>query len=258
MIQFRAARTLVTYILATALRDRLFLAFLVMTALAAGIGVFIGGAAVVEKRELSIAYVATATRLIMVVGLVLFVCFYLRRSFESREVELMLSRPLSRTAFVLAHVISFILLALVATAIATIVVGAVARPEAQALLRWSLSLWLECCIMVLTALFFSLALTSAVANVLACFGFYVLARMIGLLTGIAQSTTADSPVLHFVGQAMEAIAIVIPRLDLFGQTSWLIYGVGGEVGLSVIVLQALVYAPLIVAASVFDMKRWQF
>ena len=108
MIQFRAARTLVAYIMATALRDRLFLAFLVLTALAAGIGMFIGGAAIVEKRELSVAYVATATRLIMVIGLVLFVCFYLRRSFESREVELMLSRPISRTAFVLAHVISFI------------------------------------------------------------------------------------------------------------------------------------------------------
>ena len=258
MIQLRAARTLVSYIIATALRDRLFLAFLVLTALAAGVGMFIGGAAIVEKRELSIVYVATATRLIMVVGLVLFVCFYLRRAFESREVELMLSRPLSRTAFVLAHVISFILLALVAAVIAMIVVGAVARPEAEALLRWSLSLWLECCIMVLTALFFSLALPSAVANVLACFGFYVLSRMIGLLTGIAQSTTADSPVLHFVGQVMEAISIVIPRLDLFGQTSWLIYGVGGEIGLSVIALQALVYAPLIVAAAIFDMQRWQF
>ena len=35
MIQLRAARTLVSYILATALRDRLFLAFLVLTALAA-------------------------------------------------------------------------------------------------------------------------------------------------------------------------------------------------------------------------------
>ena len=258
MIQLRAARTLVFYIMATALRDRLFLAFLVMTALAAGVGMFLGGAAIVEKRELSIVYVATATRLIMVVGLVLFVCFYLRRSFESREVELMLSRPISRTAFVLAHVISFILLALVAAVIAMFVVGAVAQPETAALLRWSLSLWLECCIMVLTALFFSLALPSAVANVLACFGFYVLSRMIGLLTGIAQSTTADSPVLHFAGQVMEAISIVIPRLDLFGQTSWLIYGVGGEIGLSIIALQALVYAPLIVAAAIFDMKRWQF
>ncbi len=201
---------------------------------------------------------ATATRLIRVVGLVLFVCFYLRRSFESREVELMLSRPISRTAFVLAHVISFILLALVAAVIAATVVGAVARPEPEALLRWGLSLWLECSIMVLTALFFSLALPSAVANVMACFGFYVLSRMIGLLTGIAQSTGHDSLALRLVGRAMEAISIVIPRLDLFGQTSWLVYGVGGEIGFSVIALQALVYAPLIVAAAVFDMKRWQF
>ena len=258
MIQLRAARTLVAYIMATALRDRLFLAFLVLTALAAGIGMFIGGAAVVEKRELSVVYVATATRLIMVIGLVLFVCFYLRRSFESFEVELMLSRPLSRTAFVLAHVISFIVLSLVATIIAAFVVGAVAQPTMEALLRWSVSLWLECSIMMLTAMFFSLALPSAVANVMACFGFYVLSRMIGLLTGIAKSGGGDSLALDVVKRSMEAISIVIPRLDLFGQTSWLIYGVGGEIGFSVIALQALVYAPLIVAAAVFDMKRWQF
>ena len=82
--------------------------------------------------------------------------------------------------------------------------------------------------------------------------------MIGLLTGIAQSTVNDSLILHVAGRVMEAISIVIPRLDLFGQTSWLIYGVGGEIGLSVIAIQALVYAPMIVAAAIFDMKRWQF
>ena len=258
MIQLRGTRTLVAYIMATALRDRLFLAFLVLTVLAASVGMFIGGTAVVEKRELSVVYVATATRLILVAGLVLFVCFHLRRSFESHEVELMLSRPISRVNFVLAHVISFVVLALVAVIIATVVVGAVARPEPLALARWSLSLWLECSIMVLTALFFALALPSAVANVMACFGFYALARMIGLLTGIAESTNANDPMLQFVGRVMEAISIVIPRLDLFGQTSWLIYGVGGEISFAVIALQGLVYAPLIVAAAIFDLERWQF
>ena len=258
MIQLRGTRTLVAYIMATALRDRLFLAFLVLTALAASMGLFIGGTAVVEKRELSVAYVAAATRLILIAGLVLFVCFHLRRSFESREVELMLSRPISRANFVFAHVISFVILSLVAVIIATVVVGLVARPEPAALARWSMSLWLECTIMVLTALFFALSLPSAVANVLACAGFYVLARMIGLLTGIAQTTGDDAVLLRVVGRIMEAISIVVPRLDLFGQTSWLIYGVGGEIGFAVIALQGLVYAPLIIAAAVFDMQRWQF
>jgi hypothetical protein len=258
MIQLRGTRTLVAYIMATALRDRLFLAFLVLTTLAVAIGVFIGGTAVVEKHELSVVYVATATRLILVMGLVLFVCFHLRRAFESREVEMMLSRPISRVNFVFAHVISFVVLALVAVVIAAVVVGLVARPEPAALLRWSLSLWLECIIMVLTAMFFSLALPSAVANVLACIGFYVLARMIGLLTGIAKVTSEDATLLHFAGQVMEAISIVIPRLDLFGQTSWLIYGVGSEISFAVIALQGLVYTPLIVAAAIFDMERWQF
>ncbi len=258
MIQLRGTRTLVAYIMTTALRDRLFLAFLVLTALAASMAVFIGETAVVEKRELSVVYVATATRLILIAGLVLFVCFHIRRSFESREVELMLSRPISRTNFVFAYVVSLVVLSLVAVIIAAIVVGAVTRPDPAGLLRWSMSLLLECVIMAMTALFFALALTSAVANVLACFGFYVLARMIGLLTGIAQTTPDEAVLLRFVGWVMEAISVVIPRLDLFGQTAWLIYGVGGEVGFLVIALQGLVFAPLVAAAAVFDIQRWQF
>ncbi len=258
MIQLRGTRTLVAYIVTTALRDRLFLAFLVLTALAASMAVFIGSTAVVEKRELAVVYVATATRLILIAGLVLFVCFHVRRSFESREVELMLSRPISRTNFVFAYVISLVILSAIAVMIATVAVGAVARPAPVALAQWALSLLLECTIMVLAALFFALGLASAVASVLVCIGFYVLARMIGLLTGIAQTTPDEAVFLRFFGWIMEAISVMIPRLDLFGQTAWLIYGVGGEAGFVVIALQGLVYVPLVVAAAVFDIQRWQF
>lgn len=258
MIQLRGTRTLAAYVVAAALRDRLFLALPVLIALAAALSMFIGAAAVVEKRELSAAYVGTATRLILVVGLVLFVCFHLRRAFDSREVEMILSRPISRTNFVFAYVISLLLLAAFAVVIATLVVAVLARPGLAPLAQWSLSLLLECAIMVLAALFFALILSSAVASALACFGFYVLARMIGLLTGIAQ-TTDDGPLfMRLVGWVMEAISVLIPRLDLFGQTEWLVHGVGGGTGLTVILLQGVVYAPLLVAAAVFDFQRRQF
>jgi ABC-type transport system involved in multi-copper enzyme maturation permease subunit len=258
MIQLRGTRTLVAYIMATALRDRLFLALLVLIALATTLAVFIGGTAVVEKRELSVAYVAAATRLIVVAGLVLFVCFQVRRWFDSREIEMMLSRPISRTNFVFAYVISLVILSAIAVMIATVAVGAVARPAPVALAQWALSLLLECTIMVLAALFFALGLASAVASVLVCFGFYVLARMIGILTGIAHATGEGSFFIQAAAWIMEVISVVIPRLDLFGQTDWLVHGVGGEIGLTVILLQTLVYASLLVAAAVFDIQRRQF
>lgn len=275
LIQLRGTRTLASYIVATALRDRLFWALPVLIALAVALSVFIGGAAVVEKRELATAYLATATRLILVTGLVLFTCFHLRRAFDSREVELILSRPLSRTHFVFAYVISLVLLAAIAVVIATLVVVVLAEPEVAALAQWSLSLLLECTIMVLAALFFGLILPSAVASVLACLGFYVLARMIGLLTSIAQATGGGPFFMRPIAWLMEAISVVIPRLDWFGQTSWLVYGVGDETAVLSIGLpfvagsisvplwmamlgQGLVYVPLLVAAALFDFYRRQF
>ena len=275
MTQLRGTRTLIAYILASALRDRLFLALLVLVALAAALAVFIGDTAIVEKWELEVAYVAVATRLILVAGLVLFVCFHVRRSFENREVELILSRPISRTNYVLAYGISLVILSFLAVMIATIVIWLMARPEPGPLAQWGLSLLLECTIMVLAALFFSLALASAVTTVLACFGLYVLARMIGLLTGIAETTGGEEWHLELIARLMEAISVVIPRLDLFGQTEWLVHGIGGEGGMvalavpfvaapvtvpiiAVIVLQGLIYAPLLLTAAIFDMRRRQF
>lgn len=258
MIQLRSTRILAGYIMATALRDRLFLALLVLVAVAAVLSVFIGGAAVVEKRELSLVYAATATRLILVAGLVLFVCFQIRRSFDTREVEVMMSRPISRRNFVFAYAASLFALSLAAVAIATAVVVAVARPEAAPLAQWALSLLVECTIMVLVALFFALTLTSAVASVLACFGFYVLARMVGLLTGIAAHVGERSIFTEIVARTMDVISVVIPRLDLMGQSAWLVHGLEGEVGALVVLAQGVVYAPLIIAATVFDMQRRQF
>ena len=258
IIQIRSMRTLARYVLATALRDRLFLALIVLVVLAAVLSVFIGGAAVVEKRELSVVYVASATRLILVAGLVLFVCFQVRRAFDSREIEVMVARPISRPNFVLAYAASLFVLSLAAAAIAVAVVGAVARPEAAPLAQWALSLLVECSLMVLIALFFALTLSSAVASVLACFGFYVLARMVGLLTGIAADVGEGSLVERIVAGAMEVISVVIPRLDLFGQSAWLVHGLEGEIGASVILAQGLVYAPLIILATIFDMQRRYF
>jgi ABC-type transport system involved in multi-copper enzyme maturation permease subunit len=258
-IQLRCIKTMVLSAIATARRDRLLIAIFILVVLAASLSAFIGGTAVIEKREMMTAYIAVSTRLILVAGLVLFSCFHINRALDSREVDIIMSRPISRTNFIFGYVLSLVLVAAIAVVIGSLIVFGVARPEATALGLWAFSLFLECTVMVTAALFFVLVLRSAVAGMLACLGFYVLARMIGLLTGIAVTTGGDQGWwIILSARAMELLAVMMPRLDLFTQTRWLVYGIGDEVGWFSILAQGTVYVSLLTAAAVFDFRRRQF
>ncbi len=258
-VQLRCIKTMVLSVIATARRDRLLIALLILVLLAASLSAFIGGTAVIEKREMVTAYIAVSTRLILVAGLVLFTCFHINRAIDSREVDMILSRPISRTNFVLGYALSFVLVAAIAVAVGSLIVSAVARPNAAAFGLWSFSLFLECTIMVIAAMYFVLMLGSAIAGMLACLGFYVLSRMIGLLTGIAATTGGEQGWwIVLSARAMEWISVIMPRLDLFTQTRWLVYGIGGEVGFTSIAIQSMVYVLLLTAAAVFDIRRRKF
>jgi hypothetical protein len=51
---------------------------------------------------------------------------------------------------------------------------------------------------------------------------------------------------------------VIPRLDFFAKSQWLIYGAKSYDDLWLFLMQAGVFIPLLIAASVIDFKRKQF
>ena len=249
-------RPLIAYLLRSALGDRL-LAVLALAILAgAALAAFVGSTALVEKGELATVYAATAGRFVVVVCLVLFTCFHVRRTFDSREVDLLLSRPVSRFGFVLAEVATLVLLAGIGAALAGLAVAAAGRPEAAALALWTLSLMVEAAIVATAALFFALMLSSGVAAALACLGFYVLARLIGLLGGIAAAHGRSGPAGWLVDQAVLLLGLVLPRFDLLARTSWLVHGIDGDIGgLGLIFAQGALYLVLLGAAACIDFER---
>ena len=89
-------------ILLIARRDRLFVALLIAIILAAVVSAGLGSAAIVEQTEMALVFAGASIRLVVVLGLVIFVLFSLARLFASGEVALMMSRPLTRTRFVVA------------------------------------------------------------------------------------------------------------------------------------------------------------
>lgn len=253
--------TTVRYIFLTAIRDWLFAGLFAAMFVAFGISLFMGGTALVEESQMSISFIGGSTRVILLVGLITFVCFHVRRAFENREVEVILSRPISRTTFVVAYWLGFAVVALLL--IAPLLLGMALLLHGIALdglIYWGASLILEAFIVVAFALFCALILRSAVSAVLLCFSFYFISRMMGFFLYVI-----DTPHMFknldfgwITGQGLRFVSAVLPRLDLYGQSKWLIYGVAGDTTWQLFVIQTCIYVPLLLAAALFDFKRKQF
>lgn len=249
---------LVRYVLTAALRDRFLQTFAALLVVATSLSLFLSSAAVIEQAQFALVFTAGALRLLACLALVLFVVFFIRRSFEMKDVDFLLSRPVSRLSYILSHALAFSGLALVFSLLCGLVLAGVAGfhfPVAFCL--WMLSVAMEAVIMVNVALFFSMVLSSPVMAALASLGLYVLGRMMGQILGIIDAH--DAAKASFLDIPMQIVSLVMPRLDLLGQTSWLVYGLEqGGAGLVYILGQGAVFIVLILAASLFDLVRRQF
>jgi hypothetical protein len=248
------------YVLILARRDRLFLGLALAIALAAALAAALGSAAIVEGRELALVFAAAAIRIVLAVGLVAFVLFSLARLFDSHEAMLILSRPLTRARFVIAVWSGYAAAALALVLPAVAAVWLVGPPPAAGLALWAVSLFLEASLLVAAALFFGLVLTSPVAATVAVLGFYVLARMMRSLVAILDSEWAGSagPVGAVVEGVLVVLSVLLPRLDLFARSDWLVHGGTLDRGVLLAAAQWLVYLPFLLAAAAFDFRRREF
>ncbi len=249
------------YLLLTAVRDRLMLAMLAALAAVWLLAAFAGGTSVVEDRAASIVFAGFAARLVVVLGIVLFTALHVRRLNESRELYLILSKPVSRAAFVAAYGAGLALLGvlLAIAAGAAVAVAGWIPPAPAGLAAWTASLAVETAVMAAFALFVTLGGTSPLGGMLAALGFYALARMLGVLLAIVRSELRGAGGFNaWVDGSIEVLGLVLPRLDLFADSRWLVHGIEAPETLALLVLQGAAYAGLLAAAAVFDVTRRRF
>lgn len=246
------------YVLRAAVRDRLILACVVLTMLAVAFSLFIGGAAIVEKSQFIVVYAASVLRFLTIGAMILFTAFYVQRSYAQRDVEFLLSRPLSRTSFIVSHALALLILS-AALAVLALTGLSVAgwRGWSSFYLLWGASLFTETFLTGLVSFFFSMVLTSSTVSALMAFAFYALARLSGQMLGIIHEHATSwggaylSPITKF-------ISMLVPRFDLMTQSSWLIYGSQTHEGALFLMAQGGAFAFLVLVAAVIDLKRRQF
>ncbi|MFZ4540269.1 MAG: hypothetical protein ACOYNL_00475 [Rickettsiales bacterium] len=250
----------IRYVLLTATRDRLFIGLLVGIALAAYLSSVLGSTAMIETEQMTIAFTAASARVIIMVGIIVFIGFHMRNAFDAREIDVLLSRPISRTTLVLSYWIGFAAVGaclVVPTILLMFILGTLNH---TGFLLWALSLLLESWLVVSIALFASLTIKSGVGTVLASMAIYTLSRMMGFFLATTNSVGVFKEHEVNVGAQwlMKGIALFVPRLDFYAKSNWLIYGPKSYEDLNLFLLQSAIFIPLLVAASVLDFKRKQF
>lgn len=260
--------TTVKYVFLTAVRDWLFIGLFAAIVFAAGVSMFLGHTALSEQQQMTIAYVAASARAILLIGMIVFVCFHVRRAFDQREIEVILTRPISRSSFVLAYWAGFTLIALLAIIPVSILILSTLDVDMLGWAIWSLSLFCEATLVIAFALAASLILRSAVSSVLISFGFYLISRLMGFFTAVIDKpdTVRDFSLNYMVETMIKLASMILPRLDLYSGSKWLIYGPHSDVYLwwewaefiPVFVAQSLVFVPLLLAMAIYDFTRKQF
>ncbi len=252
--------TNIKYILLTALRDWLFAALFVGVVFSTLVSGVMGGTALLEPEQMTLSFSASSARVILVIGMIVFVCFHLRQAFDTKEIDVLLSRPISRSNLVLSYWLGFAFvgaLLVIPTAVILLWSGIISE---YGFIAWIVSLLLEIWLVISIAMFAALTLKSAVSSVLASLGIYVLSRMMGFFAATAENGILfhNQTLNESIRWVLDIISIIVPRLDFFAKSQWLIYGVKSYSDIYLYVAQAGIFVPLLLTAAIIDFRRKQF
>ncbi len=252
-------KSILKYILLAGIRDRLYIGLFVTLAASFSLSIFLGSTSFVEAQQTTAAYIAGSSRAILAIGMILFVCLSVSRAFENKEVEFIISKSISREQFILSYVIGFFVAAFLIFIPLVTAILIVTKANKFGLLIWSATLLSELMIIISFALLASLILKNSFSAIMASFGFYMISRLMGVFVlainlpqDIAQAKN------QALGVSLKFLSALFPRLDLFTQSDWLAYGVSDSSNLKIILIQSLIYIPLMIFMAFHDFKKKQF
>lgn len=250
----RQIRTIAFYTLLEALRNRLMWLIAVVALIGIGISGFLNALAITESREIQVALLAAFLRFSAVFLIATFVVTSMVREFNDKGLELVLALPLPRVGYLFGKLAGFALLAVI-PALLFGLLTLFFTPPIQTLL-WMISLlcelWIVAAFSLLCVLTFNQIMT-ALSSVMA---FYLLARSVTALQSIASNSHADDTVSQQVINAViNTISSLLPHLDQYTRTEWLVYHTGNWSALSMLLVQSAIFLVLLSGVSLFDLYR---
>lgn len=251
---FRQIRTIARYTLLEALRNRLMWLILLAALIGIGISGFLNEVALTESRQIQASFLAAFLRFAAAFLIATFVVTSMVREFNDKGLELALSLALPRAAYLLGKLAGFASLAVVPALLFGALTLFFAPPQQAAL--WTVSLLCELWLVAAFSLLCVLTFQQVMAALSAVMAFYLLARSIASLQLIGHAPFNETGMSQrFINVTIDAISALLPHLDQFTQTAWLVYHNGTWNTLAGLLAQSAIYLALLMGAALFDFYR---
>jgi len=247
--------TIGKYTAIEAVRTRVPLMALLVLAVLLGASFFIRELAVTEATRFQIGFYATAARLCAVFMISLYVLASITREFNDKGLDVLLALDVPRSHYICGKLAGFMLTALAVAVIFSLPLWVLA-PGAAAWL-WTASLVVELALIVALSLFCIVTFNQLLPAAGFVAAFYLLARSLTAMRLMSAHPVAGQDTLshQVTGILVEGLAYLMPALDRWTETAWLVNTTPEAGILLVIVLQGMVYLTLLTAATLFDFHR---
>lgn len=209
--------------------------------------------AITESQRIQVSFLASLLRVSNVLVIAAFIIGTLQREFNDKVPALVLALNVARSQFVLGKALG-LGFAAVLVAFAYALPLTLLVPVA-AWWPWMITLLLESLMIAAVSLFCGFSLRNIAAGLLFTIGFYVLAKSFAAIQLISHaSLNAGSATHAYMTGLLDTLALLLPRLDQFAQTTWLVDGIESAM-LGGLALQTVIFVALVTSAAMFDLYR---
>jgi len=246
--------TIARYTFLEAIRNRMFPLTVVGLVCLFGIAEFTGELAITETREIQAVLVAMVARWFIVITTALFVITSMVRESNDKGLELILSLPVSKSSYFFGKYIGFMFLSLMISAALCLIL--LIYSEFIPLSVWVFSLICELAIIVAFSILCLFTFNNITVAFVVVIAFYLLSRTMTAIQLLSTSPILESQSMsqEFINSLINLIAYLLPDLDRFTRSEWLIYGIE-DYALVFVVGQTLIYLAVLFAAGLFDLYR---
>lgn len=220
-----------------------------------GLSGFMAQVAITEAQQIQAAFLGAFLRWAAVFIVSLTVITSMVREFNDKGFELVLSLPLPRSGYFFGKLLGYAALAVMVAMLVTLPV-LFAAPVDQALL-WGISLVCELLLICALSLLCMLTLKQTLPAFAVVTAFYLLSRSVSAISLIGNHpiVATDSFSQQIFSTVVDSIAFLLPSLDRFTATDWLVYHNAEAASLLPIAGQSIVYLLLLTGAGLFDLYR---
>jgi ABC-type transport system involved in multi-copper enzyme maturation permease subunit len=250
--------TIARYTVLEALRTKLPILTAVVVAALLAASFFVREIAITESARFQTAFYAATIRFATVFLAALHVISSVSREFQDKGLDMALALDLPRGHYLLGKLAGF---SAVAAALALAVgIPLLALAGWEPVAQWTLSLAAELAVVVALSLFCVITFNQLMPAASFVVAFYLFARALQAIRLIGGNPIAGADTLshQVMTWLVEALAFVVPALDLWTRTEWLVDGPAHWAALGGILAQAIVFVAVVSAAAVFDFYRKNF